>query len=62
MEFDFVVALIAALAAVFLLAWAFVGWLKFREHHDLLRDEHDRHYHRSHVTWMGKIFPGSKRR
>jgi hypothetical protein len=54
--------MIVAAAAVFLLAWAFIGWLKFREHHHILRDEHHPHYHRSHVSWNGQILPKSKRR
>jgi hypothetical protein len=53
MDFDILALLILALAAIFVLAWAFVGWLKFREHHHLLRD--DQHYHKSHVTWIGRV-------
>jgi hypothetical protein len=62
MYFDVLALLIIALAAIFVLAWAFISWLKVREHHHILRDEHHHHYHRSHVTWTGRIRPGSKRR
>jgi hypothetical protein len=51
--------LLLAFAAIFLLSWAFVAWLKFREHHHILRDEY--HHHKTHLTWVGRILPWRRR-
>jgi hypothetical protein len=43
---------------VFLLSWALIAWLKYREHSQILRDEH--HRHKTHVTFLGRIRPWKK--
>lgn len=53
--------LLPAIAILFVLAWAYVAWIKFREHRHILRDEHH-HHHKSHVTFMGRVLPGNRRR
>jgi hypothetical protein len=42
------------LAGCFLLIWAFIGWLKFREHVHHARNEHEAH---SHVVSVRKVRP-----
>lgn len=51
--------LLAAVTAIFALAWAYVAWLKVHEHHREINDEHHHHY-KTHITWPG-LFQSSKR-
>lgn len=59
---DLFVVLAVAAAGCFILIWAYVVWLKLREHHHIIRNpEHHHNHHKSHVTFMGRVRPGKKR-
>jgi len=52
--------LLAAVIAIFALAWAFIAWLKFHEHHREINDEHQ-HHHKTHVTFIRPVRRSAKR-
>jgi predicted metal-binding membrane protein len=52
--------ILAAVTAIFALAWAYVIWLKVHEHHRELNDEHQ-HHHKTHITFIRPVRQRSKR-